>query len=219
MSANTQRSVGRPPILSHDIVVETALGLATADPTTTLTMARIGAELGTDPSAVYRYFKNRDELVLAVADMVYLEALDQVPAGLAWDDELLVAIRGAFIRRPALALETVYRFLGGPGEAQVIARSLELVRSAGFAEDEAELHVRLLGEYVLGNVMSDSGWLTLDEQGRKREREVEHRIYTSTRNILDAHTSVEDVIREDVLVVNFIKMYLAGATSTLTGRS
>ena len=74
--------------LSRALILETALRLATDEPKRKLTTTRLGKELGADPTAVYRHFRNRDELVMAVADQVVKEVLDSYePAG-AWRESL-----------------------------------------------------------------------------------------------------------------------------------
>ena len=51
------------PVLSRDVIAHVALRLTLEQPATPLTLARLGAELGADPTALYRHYRSRDESV------------------------------------------------------------------------------------------------------------------------------------------------------------
>src|SRR5207244_1223791 len=56
--------------LSRDRLVTAALELVEAAGLDGLSMRALGAHLGVDPTAVYRYFRAKDELLEALADSV-----------------------------------------------------------------------------------------------------------------------------------------------------
>lgn len=63
-----RRPTGQGVVLSQRLIVETALRLVSQHGAEALSVRRLGAALGCDPSSVYRYFRSSDDLLLAVAD-------------------------------------------------------------------------------------------------------------------------------------------------------
>ena len=56
--------------LSRESVLEAALTIADLEGLDALTMRRLAADLGAAPMALYRYFRNKDELVISLFDRV-----------------------------------------------------------------------------------------------------------------------------------------------------
>jgi AcrR family transcriptional regulator len=56
--------------LSHERILDEALALVDERGLTALTTRALGQRLGVDPTAVYRHFRNKDELVNALADRI-----------------------------------------------------------------------------------------------------------------------------------------------------
>src|SRR5688572_1534829 len=80
VATETERQ-GRPPArrsartraagegaLTPEAIVERALEFIEREGTGALTVRRLGAELGVDPTAFYRHFRDKDDLVLACMD-------------------------------------------------------------------------------------------------------------------------------------------------------
>ena len=53
---------GRPPRASREQIVDAAVALLRESPDEPLTMARVAKAVGLTPMALYRHFKDRDEL-------------------------------------------------------------------------------------------------------------------------------------------------------------
>ena len=74
-----------------------------------LTMRRLGARLGVDATAVYRHFRDKDELLRAVGDHAHGEVLGGLTIDVAhgpWRAvvrELCIRLRAAHLARPDLA--------------------------------------------------------------------------------------------------------------------
>ncbi len=62
-----RRPTKQGTVLSERLIVDTALRLIGEHGAAALTVRRLGASLGADPSALYRYFRDTDDLLLAVA--------------------------------------------------------------------------------------------------------------------------------------------------------
>ena len=199
--------------LNPALIVSTAKQIATDEPLVTLTMTRLGVELGADPTAVYRHFRSRDDLLLAVTDEFYVEAALEYDPELKWDarlNKLMKGIRRSFLRRPAISVETAYRFTGGPGEQRIIELSKETLLESGMDPSWVERNTRVMGECLLGFIMGDSGWLVLDLAGRTRERQVERSTYSHQRGIIAADLSIEEAIADDWLIDQFLETFFAG---------
>ena len=92
---------GREP-LSRERILATALDLARRDGPDALSMRRIATELDVWPMSLYRHFRDKDELMDALAG----EAAHEIsaPEGASWRDDmtaLLRQTRDAFAAHPA----------------------------------------------------------------------------------------------------------------------
>ena len=61
--------------LSREIILAAATTIAQRDGLDGLTFQALGAELGAHPTAVYRHFRDKDELTLGLVDALNAEAL------------------------------------------------------------------------------------------------------------------------------------------------
>lgn len=60
----------RKPLLSRDLIVETACALVDAEGLAALSTRRLAAELGVSGPSLYNHFRTKDEILEAVADSV-----------------------------------------------------------------------------------------------------------------------------------------------------
>lgn len=65
--------VGRPAEHTRADVTAAAIAVAESDGFAAVSMRRVAAGLGTGPASLYRYVRNRDELLQLMADAVYRE--------------------------------------------------------------------------------------------------------------------------------------------------
>ena len=72
----------------RDLVVERALGVLDTHGLADLTMRRLGAELGVQPSALYHHFRNKQSLLAAVADEILARGPQPAADG-GWDDRVI----------------------------------------------------------------------------------------------------------------------------------
>jgi AcrR family transcriptional regulator len=152
---------GQRPSLSRDVIAAAAMELAVRNPTIPITLARLGAELGADPTALYRHYRNRNELMLDVVDRCFGEVLAAMPDDPDWRVQLLGtsrALRAVLLRTPALAAELGLRFTGGPNETRLIGRVVDIMRSAGLTDDPL-LEVRAIGGIVLSHAVMTASML------------------------------------------------------------
>ena len=71
MSTQTTEPAQRRAHLSRERVLQTAMRLADEGGLESLTMRRLGQELGVEAMAMYHYFANRDQIVDGIVDLVF----------------------------------------------------------------------------------------------------------------------------------------------------
>jgi AcrR family transcriptional regulator len=213
-------------LLSRELILEAAMRVADTDSVHALTMSRLGRELDADPTAMYRHFRNKDELLLAMADVMLSEAAANIVAGKDVADTLRDvswAMREAYLRRPALACEVAARFTGGQAETQLVDVMLDSIKASGLGHDAAVWLVRALAEMVLGHVLMSANMLTLTEQQQRFDLEVGLRVYAEPSDPtplapleLRLRNTREDC---DEVFNGMLETFLAGLRVTVAGKS
>ncbi|MFH8473789.1 TetR/AcrR family transcriptional regulator [Streptomyces sp. NPDC018000] len=143
-----RRPTKQGTVLSEQVIVETALRLVGRHGADALTVRRLGAALGADPSALYRYFRNTDDLLLAVADELIGRAqLGWQPTGEWRADlcELGLRVHASYQAHPQAALLAAHRTTGRDNEIRAVELILGVLRSAGLHDQEA---VRIYHAFV-----------------------------------------------------------------------
>lgn len=169
VNAARPKATLRPP-LSREAIADTAMRLSASEPTTAITLVRLGRELGADPTALYRHFRNRDELMRALADRVLGEVVGAWLSCGEWRADLRSAgrlLRGTMLRRPALAAELGTLFTGGPHERRGFALLAAVFEAAGFERADVPMRVRVFAELVLSHVVISASLLA------RPQREIE----------------------------------------------
>ncbi|MGI5261762.1 helix-turn-helix domain-containing protein [Streptomyces angustmyceticus] len=164
----TERKRRRPTssgvVLSADLIVDAARELIDAQGAPAFTVRRLGAALGADPSAVYRYFRNTEDLLLALADRLIGESMTGFTPTGDWATDLrdfgLRAYRSA-LRHPQIAVFSTVRVTGRPHEQHAVETGIGLLLQAGFDEAAAVRHYHALVDTALGHAALDAGVLRL----------------------------------------------------------
>lgn len=162
-------------VLSEELIVATALELIEAPGRSALTVRRLGAELGCDPSAVYRYFADMDALLLAVSDRLIGDSLD----GFAPTDDWIASLRDfatrvhrSVLRHPRLAAVRASRFTAGPAECRAVDTGVGIFLRAGFAPADAVRHYHVFIDTVLAHAALDAEVRDLGDVQRGRQERV-----------------------------------------------
>jgi AcrR family transcriptional regulator len=156
--------------LSRERIVEVALAVVGREGLEALSMRRLAQELDVWPMSVYRYFRDKDELLDALVE----SAADEVPVGVdsdpdSWRDqirELLGQTRAALGREPAGLGALFTRAMLTPGALRLSEAGLRILQDAGFGPDEAARAWRALCGYTFGFTAFDDG-ATPDEAARR----------------------------------------------------
>jgi AcrR family transcriptional regulator len=139
--------------LSRDVIVEACIDLADREGLQAVTLRRLGAELGTDPTAVYRHFRHKGELLTAVADRLLGGVLDGCRPTGAWRRDLrevVLAARRVYLAHPALAHVLATAPAPLPNNVRLMEATLGALRSAGLEEARAALAFQVLENYAAG---------------------------------------------------------------------
>ncbi|MFG3527549.1 TetR/AcrR family transcriptional regulator [Streptomyces sp. NPDC047917] len=135
-------------VLSERLIVETALRLVEQHGAGALSVRRLGAALGADPTALYRYFRNTDALLLALADELIGRAQEGWTATGAWREDLRsmgLRIHASYLTQPQAALLAAHRTTGRPHETRAVETILGILRDGGFPD---ALAVRIYHSFV-----------------------------------------------------------------------
>lgn len=154
MSDSTSPSTRRKRAsgLSRDVILDACLRLSAADEGDQLTFRRIGRELGADPTALYRYFADKDALLLALADRLLGEVMNGYEPEGYWRGslhKLLVRARSKFLEYPHIATLAALRVTSQEGELRFVEAMLAALAAAGFEPDVAARYHRSCADFML----------------------------------------------------------------------
>src|SRR5580693_5740722 len=92
--------------LTPERIVDASLELLDKQGVAGFSLPKLGRALGADPTAVYRHFASKDEMVLAIADRLIEEAMAGLVASDCWVDTLIECtrrLRRTYLQHPAAA--------------------------------------------------------------------------------------------------------------------
>ncbi len=163
---------GRPAQLTRDRIVAAVITLLERDGVDAITTRTVGEALGVHPTALYRHFRDMDELVREAADHVLAGLLDHpgstvgattgsavaspADAALAEVVTLCERLRTALMTHPGAARVMAPGPSRKPNERALTERMLELLRSSGLPDEQAALAYHALVEFVVGSASIDS---------------------------------------------------------------
>jgi AcrR family transcriptional regulator len=159
--------------LTRELIVRESLRLLDAEGVAGFSLPKLGRALGADPTAVYRHFGSKDDLVLAVADHLIEEAADGLQPKECWIDTLTDAcrrLREIYLIHPAAASLSAYRTTQGPAEMRAIDIIIGCVLRAGFEGAQAAVVYRAIGDFALFWSGGEASLLALDERLQKNDR-------------------------------------------------
>jgi AcrR family transcriptional regulator len=162
-------------VLSERLIVETALRMLREHGSDGLTVRRLGAALGADPSTLYRYFRSVDELTLAIGDELVGRALEGWRATGDWREDLRVLgtrIHAAYLAHPQAAVLTASRVTGRAHEIAVDEAILGVLRTAGFPDAAAVQVYHAFIDQSLAFAILDAASLALPEAARQADEGV-----------------------------------------------
>ncbi|MFE1026665.1 TetR/AcrR family transcriptional regulator [Streptomyces sp. NPDC058818] len=161
-------------VLSEELIVDCALRLVGQHGPDALSVRRLGTALGCDPSALYRYFRGSDEVLLAVTDRLIGEAMAGFAPGDGTDwaaglREMARRVHHCFSAHPRIAALAAYRVTRRVHEFRAVDTGIGLLRRAGFDAETAVRHYAAFIDTVLGHAALDAAHLALAPELRRAD--------------------------------------------------
>ncbi|MFJ3711585.1 TetR/AcrR family transcriptional regulator [Streptomyces sp. NBC_01387] len=190
-------------VLSEELIVATALRLLREHGAAALTVRRLGAALGADPSALYRYFRDTDDLLLAVADeLIGLAMRAWQPTG-DWRADLRdlgLRIHSGALAHPQAAVLSSCRATGRANEIRSVEAILGVLRGAGFPETEAVRIYHAFVDQTLAFAALDAAAEALPPEARGADDDVWRATYAELP--ADSHPNIAAASRHLVARMN-----------------
>ncbi|MFC4008181.1 TetR/AcrR family transcriptional regulator [Nonomuraea purpurea] len=170
-----RRPTKQGQVLTHQLIVETALRMLREHGAAGLTARRLGLALGADASTVYRYFRGMDDLILAIADELFSHAMADWRSTGDWRSDLRdlgLRIYHAYLTHPQAAVLTASRVTGRPNEVASDETLLGVLRGAGFPDRDAVRIYHAFIDQSLAFAILDAATLALPTAAREADEEV-----------------------------------------------
>lgn len=123
--------------LDQRVIVDALLELARSEPGARPTFKRLGTALGVDATAMYRHFRNKDELTRAALDRLAATAVEHAKlAEGSWRDRLeayLMRSAELSLEYPSVAIDGAVLDPAGPGDVSADELILSLLSEGGLA--------------------------------------------------------------------------------------
>jgi TetR/AcrR family tetracycline transcriptional repressor len=153
------RRRGRPPRVSRDQILSTALRIVDADGLEQLTMRRLGAELDVDPMTIYGHVPDKTALFDGLIELVLAEVELPGFSGV-WENDFRAVAHAA--RTTLLAHPHAILLLGTrPPVTHPAFRLWEWITSTllggGLGEEQAADGTDCLGRLLIGHALAEAG--------------------------------------------------------------
>jgi AcrR family transcriptional regulator len=160
--------------LNRAVILDAAIRIAERDGLDGLTFQALGKDLGAHATAMYRHFRDKDELLLEMIDELrersYGGALTSTGR---WQDDLRLqarSIREHYLRYAAFAQQMAPRSTHRSMEIANTEFALSALARAGLDDDESVLYLRLFGNYIRAMASLEAGVQSLNPGQRAKDR-------------------------------------------------
>jgi AcrR family transcriptional regulator len=142
-NARRKAPLSRAPLrrapLSRERVLRAAVALADQGGIESLTMRRLGQELGVEAMSLYNHVANKDDILDGIVDLV-LGDIDVPPAGTSWKTAMrqrALSAHEVLLAHPWGAMLITSRYNIGPGMTRYLDATLGRLREGGFSIEGA----------------------------------------------------------------------------------
>lgn len=143
----------RPERLTREEIVDAALAHADAGDLASVSARGLAAELGVTPMALYRHVRNKDEILMAVVD-VLLErrGLPARPGRdwRGWLEDLARSLRALFLDHPVAVAVFTRQPVTTKAARRRLEVAVEILGSAGFEQADAVRIYAAVHTYTVG---------------------------------------------------------------------
>lgn len=207
--------MGRPARLSRDAICEAAMDLLRTSGAADFTLRSLGRQLGVDPTAVYRHFADKDDLLLEVGD----RSMAPVTRGFRSSDDCLGDItrlcrklRKTLIENPVVLPIVAAGPTRRENELRITEIVLDALGRAGLPVKERVIAYHAIIEYTLG-----SAWLDAPLSAAEADRADTYRRWREDYRHLDAGDFPATVSAAKDLYPSSNAVFEAGLEALLTG--
>jgi AcrR family transcriptional regulator len=162
---------------STEEILDTAAELLRTSDAESFSVRKLAVALGTDSSSLYRHFRNKTELMRAVADRILLAAMDGYRPEGDWKQRvttMALHLREAFGEQPQLAVIWGRYGSGGNGSRLVMEEVLQALRTSGLPDQEIPVRYHRIVILLAALISSEAGVSTITpkeyEQGMEQFR-------------------------------------------------
>lgn len=162
-SATPARDQSHRP-LNREVILDGAITMIERDGPASLSMRRLGSELGVEGMAIYHHFQGREELLAAIGDRL-LEPLHELELGEDWRGacrRFAVALRDIAMARPATFQLLGLQPLDTTAALEPVERLLGVLVRVGFRPAEALGAYRATVSYARGYALAEATGFTVD---------------------------------------------------------
>ena len=159
---------------STEEILDTAAELLRTGDAESFSVRKLAAALGTDSSSLYRHFRNRTELLRAVADRILEAAMHGYRPEGDWKERITATARRlteAFGRHPQLAAVWGRYGSGGAGSRLVMEEVLAALRVSGLPDEEIPVRYHRLAVLIAALVTADGGFGSVAPDEREQGME------------------------------------------------
>jgi len=139
MPTETDSKTERRAPLSRERVLRAAVALADHSGIESLTMRRLGQELGVEAMSLYNHVANKDDILDGIVDLV-LSDIDVPPSGTDWKPAMrhrAISAHEVLLAHPWAAMLVMSRYNIGPGMTRYLDATLGRLREGGFSIEGA----------------------------------------------------------------------------------
>lgn len=158
--------------LSRERILAVAINLIDTEGEQALTFRRLGRALDADPTAVYRYFRSKDALLLAMTDQLIESGVAETPIDGGWRETMRSMAHLTYqagMQHPRLMTLVAHRTTQGAAETEAIERVLTGLHDAGFSLEEAVTIWRSFADAMLSFVGMEAAYVTLPEEVKTKD--------------------------------------------------
>ncbi len=145
--------------LSRERVLRAAVTLADRSGIDSLTMRRLGQELGVEAMSLYKHVANKSDVLDGIVDLVVGD-IDVPPTGTDWKTAMRQRAHSAhevLLAHPWAAMLVMSRFNIGPGMTRYLDSTLGRLREGGFSIDGALDAWHTLDSHIYGFTLQELG--------------------------------------------------------------
>ncbi|KAA5834264.1 TetR/AcrR family transcriptional regulator [Saccharopolyspora hirsuta] len=160
---------------STDEILDTAAELLRTSDAETFSVRKLAAALGTDSSSLYRHFRNKTELLRAVADRILLTAMNGYQPEGDWKQRitaLALRLREAFGEQPQLATVWGRHASSGTGSRMVMEEVLQALRASGLPDEEIPARYHRIAILLAALIAAEAGISTITPEEHEQGMEL-----------------------------------------------